>query len=150
MHTLLQLRSRILPVCPSYTWAGSGWNTGAFRPESSCASTGVAFSCSLASSRSSGVAITVHTRTFRSWPAAARYLPSLENTSAQTALPMLSPFCSKAEDVDIRLSAGLGDGPLPSSSCARNTRSNVFSFLYWARTFRYFDGAGCRGMNPIG
>lgn len=44
----------------------------------------------IAASRSSGVVMVAHTLTFRSWPAAARYLPSLENSTAQMALPVAS------------------------------------------------------------
>jgi hypothetical protein len=115
MHTLLQLKSKILPVWPSKTWIGFGPNTGAFSLGVSCSSIGAPVSVRIASSRSSEVVMVAHTLTFLSWPAAAKYLPSLENSTVQIALPVDSPFWVLVDvDVDARRSA-FDNGPVPSN-----------------------------------
>lgn len=151
--TLLQLKSNMLAEWPPYSCTVFGLKTGAFnRTRSpSLPATSSSFSCAR---RSSDVDMTAQTLTAKSCPPAARYLPSLENSMAQTAppsflvFPGLKPFLTPA--TCLPPACAISTPVFPLSSCARKTRLKALSFLPCERTLIYLGGAGKRGMNPIG
>ena len=148
---LLQLKSRTAEPCAVYSLTSFVWKTGALSTTPSfCTSSAV--SCRVFSRRSSWVEMTDHTRTILSCPAAAKYLPSRENSIAHMAL--VFPCADVAAEM-LRLlrRPSLDRLRLRSPSlriCARKIRSKSFCGVFCARTLMYFGGAGNRGIYPIG
>lgn len=148
--TLLQLKSNILAVWPSYSCTVFVLKTGAFSRTLSPSFPATSSSVSCAR-RSSAVEMTAQTLTEKSWPLAARYFPSFENSIAQTALPsFLASMRLIPLVTNLPPACAISTPVLPLSSCARKTRLKSFSFLLWARTLMYLGGAGNRGINSIG
>lgn len=152
---LLQLRSKMSPVCPSNSRTGLDLKTGALKRSPPEVLEDTSSSCSWVC-LSSGVEITAHTLTTWSRPAAARYLPSLLNSVDHTAPLVFGNFdnlCALLEFTSVVVNPGtfssLAPCFVPLNSCAKNMRLNSRSFLLWARTLIYLGGSLCWGIKPF-